>query len=321
MTTGEKTRALREWAFFTSLVVITGLAGIFLPPAYFLATVALPVPVALLVVRLDIRYGILSLAAAGTILIFLVPQPVAALVLIMHYGLLGILYGLLFKNHVSPGRSIAAGLLGAAVLALLSVGLIYALTGANPFVLSPEARQAAENWVAANQQAGTFHELPPEWQESFGKNIIAVFELFIPGQFIVTAAAASAITYFLARAVLRRLNFPLPPEPVFTRMSFPWYSIWGLITGLGLTLAGDQFSLQPAAKAGKNILFILFYAYLALGLSVAAYFYQKIKLAGPIKIFLVFLAVIYFPFSTVIILLLGVTDPLVNFRRLPAGKG
>lgn len=320
MTTGDKTRALSEWAFFTSLAVTIGLAGIYLPPLYFLATVFLPLPVLLLVLRLDTRYGVLGLAAAGLFLLILVPEPMAALILIIHYGMLGILYGLLFKNHVSSGKNIAAGLLGTAFLALLSVALIIVLTGQNPFVLGQESRRMAEQWLAANQSSGAFNGVPPEWQGDFGENMIRIFELFIPGQFIVTSAAAAAFTYFLARAALRRLNFFLPPPPVFTRMFFPWYSVWGLIIGLGLTLAGDHFALQLAAKIGKNILFILFYVYLALGLSVTVYFARRVKLAGPIKIVLLFLALVYFPFSTAAVLTLGVVDPLINFRRLPAEK-
>lgn len=318
MTTGEKTRALSEWAFFTSLAAVIGLTGIYLPPLYFIATVFLPLPVILLVVRLDTRYGVLGLAAAGLLLLILIPEPLAVFVLIIHYGLLGILYGLLFKNHASSGKNVAYGLLGAAVLTLFSAALVYALTGENPFVLGQEGRQIAEQWLASNQSAGAFDGVPPEWQGSFGETMLALFELFIPGQFIVTSAVAAGITYFLARVILRRLSFFLPPAPAFTRMALPWYSVWGLIMGLGLTLAGDHFSLQLAAKVGKNIMFVLFYVYLALGLSVAAYYFRKISLARTAKIIFLFLAAAYFPFSVVIIILLGVVDPLMNLRRLPA---
>jgi len=317
LTTGEKTRALWEWAFFTSVAVVIGLMGTYLPPLYFVATVFIPLPVILLVVRLDTRYGVLGLAAAGLLLLMLIPKPLVVLVLIIQYGLLGLLYGLLFKNQVSSGKNIAAGLMGAAVLALFSMTMVYTLTGENPFVLGQEGRRMAEQWLAANQSAGAFNGVPADWQDSFGETMIALFELFIPAQFIVTSAVAAAITYFLARVSLRRLNFILPPPPAFTRMSLPWYSVWVLIAGLGLTLSGDQFSLELAARVGKNILFVLFYVYLALGFSVAAHYFRKIKLARAAKIIFLFLAAAYLPFSVVIILLLGVADSLMNFRRLP----
>jgi hypothetical protein len=113
------------------------------------------------------------------------------------------------------------------------------------------------------------------------------------------------------------MHFELTPLPAFSRLSVPWYIIWGLITGLGLTLAGDFLSIPLAGKIGKNILFILFYVYLVLGASVAVYYYRIIKLARPIKLALLALGLVYLPFSVSLFLILGVADPLINLRQLP----
>ncbi len=320
ITIAGKNRPLREWALFSFLLLVAGLIGIVLPPLSFLVKIGFPVPLILIALKLDSRYSFLGLAVAAIPLWLLAPDQAAMVGFIAKYGLLGILYGLLFKNYVSSGKSMAAGVLGASVLALFSSVLIYTLTGETPFILSQEGRQAVEQWLLLNQNAGAFNNLPPEMQEVLFKNVIDLFELFIPGQFIVTSAVEAVLTYLLTRVLLRRLKYPLTPGLPFSGISFPWYVIWGLIVGLGLTLAGDQFSMPAVSKTGKNILFILFYAYIFSGLSVAAYFYQKIKLAGPLKVLLVIIAFIYFPFSMVIILLLGLADPLVNFRRLTLKK-
>ncbi len=317
MTNGNKTGALSEWAFFTLLAVLAGLVGLYLPFLATLATICLPLPLILLVIRRDVRYGLIGLAAAGLILVVLSSEPVMTMVLIVSYGLLGILFGLLFKNRISSWKSFLIGLLGSVSLALVSAAAIYLLNGENIFVLNEEARQAAAQWWAANQGAMTFSDVPAEWQEEFTSKVLAMLELLIPGQYLITSAASAAVTYFLARVVLKRFNFPLPPAFDLTRMYFPWYSVWGLITGLGLTLAGDYFTLPLAAKVGKNILFILFYVYLTLGLSVGAYFFRKVKVARLIKFIFLFLAILYFPFSLLVFLLLGVVDPLINLRRLP----
>ncbi|BAF61069.1 MAG: YybS family protein [Pelotomaculum sp.] len=319
MKPGDKTRALAEWGLLTALAVVIGLAGVFLPPLYFFTAVLFPVPLILLVMKLDSCYGLAGLAAAAVFLIIFVPAP-AAVVLIVQYGLLGILYGILFKNRVSSGATVSAGLLGACVLALAAACLVYALTGENPFVFDEENVRAAEQWLAENYGAGALKNVPPELQGDFSKKIISFMELFIPGQFVITSAFAAAVTYFLARAVLIRLGFSLPPALAFSRITLPWYSIYGLIAGLGLTLAGDQFSVPAAARAGKNILFVLFYVYLVLGVSVAAYFYRLVSLPGPVKVIFLLMALIYLPFAAALVLALGVTDPLVNLRRLPSLK-
>lgn len=315
MTTGEKNRALAQWAFFTLLVAVMSLAGIYLPPLYFIATVLLPLPVMMMVLRFDIRYAALGLTAA-LFLAMLITRNMETAFYVLQFGLLGICYGLLFKNRVTPGKNIAAGIICSVALSLFFAVGFYLLTGNNPFVIGEGGRQAAEQWLAVNQSAGVFNDLPAEWQGSFGESVIATFELLIPGQYVVTAAAEAAFTYLIAAAYLRRINYFSPPSPAFTALSLPWYSVWGLIIGLALTLAGDFFSWAPAAKIGKNILFILFYLYLILGLSVSAYFFRKVNLAKPIKFFLLILSAVYLPFSIMIILLLGVVDPLVNLRRL-----
>lgn len=320
MIAGTQNRAPWEWAFFTSLAALSGLLGLFLPILSFFVAVFLPLPFILLLVRLDLRYGLLGLFTAGLLTALVAPKPLAVLLLYAHYGILGLLYGLLFKNHVSSGANLAAGLLGAGFLALLAAGLYYALSGANPFGFDPETRQVAEQMLAASQDAGALEDLSPEWQEDFSGKIVSIIELFIPSVMVMNSVLTSAVTFFLARLALLRLNFSLPAAPVFTRMSLPWYSIWGLIAGLGLTLAGDHFGLTLAARIGKNLLFLLFYVHLALGLSVAAYYYRKVNLARPVKIIIVLIAAVYFPFSIGLLLVLGVTDPLINLRRLPAAR-
>ncbi|NLI11474.1 YybS family protein [Pelotomaculum propionicicum] len=316
MTTGEKTAALAQWAFFTSLVIVVGLGGIYLPPLYFIAAVLLPLPVMMLVLRLDLRYAALGLLVGALFLGILINSHLEADLFVLKFGLLGVCYGLLFKNRVAPGKSLAAGILCSVALTLIFAAGFYFLTGNNPFVLGEEGLQAAEQWLAANQSAGLFNDLPAEWQSSFGESVVATFELLLPGQYVVTAAIEAACAFLLAVAWLRRVNYFTSAPPAFTALSLPWYSVWGLITGLALTLGGDLFSWTLAAKTGKNILFVLFYLYLILGLSVFIYFFRKVNLAKPIKISILILAVVYLPFSLMIILLLGVVDPLVNLRRL-----
>jgi len=318
---GEKTRGLLEWVVLTALVAFTGLAGIFLPSLYSLSIILMPLPVILLVLRLDARYAILGLFAGGGLMLFAGQDPVMVLVMVIHYGLLGIVFGLLFKNRVSSGKSLLAGLSAAAFLAIASMALVYALTKENPLVLGQENRRMLEEWVAVNRQMRGFDGMLPEWQENLDRNLISFFELLIPGQLVVASAISAAITYFLSRIVVERLlKYRLPQLPAFSAIYLPWYSIWGLIAGLGLLLLGDQFALPLLDKAGKNILFVLFNVYLVFGLSVVTYFSRKVKLALPLKVIFLFLAFSYLPFSVAVLLLLGATDPLINFRRLPALK-
>ncbi|MDD4237758.1 MAG: DUF2232 domain-containing protein [Desulfotomaculaceae bacterium] len=320
MLTGNKPRALSEWAFFTSLAILFVLAGLYVPFLGLLATVVFPLPLILLVLRLDTRYAGLSLVVAGTCLFILLPGQTPSLLMLLPVGFLGILYGLLFKNQVSPGASILSGLAGATLLTLLSALLIDILAGIKLFALDQDSRLFVEQWLATNSGVGVFSDLPPELQGNLNQNVTSLYELFIPGQYIVASAAAAVLSYFAARIVLKRMQFELPPVPAFSRVLCPWYIVWGLIVGLSMTLVGDYLSIPLVGIIGKNMLFVLFYFHLVLGISVAMYFFRSVKLARAFKLALLALGLVYLPFSISIFLMLGVVDPLINMRKLPEAK-
>ena len=318
MTIGEKPGTLAQGAFFTALFVAIGLAGIYLPSLNFFAAMLLPLPVVLLVLKADMRYGIIGLASAGLILINLIP-PESAFVLVFQYGLLGLLYGVLFKVRATSGNILSFGMLYAASSALLYMVLISLFTSNNLFSIGEEERRLIEQTMAAYRDAGIYNSIPAELQGEVSESMLSTFELLIPGRFMLQAATYAAVTFFLARSCLQRFNYFLTPGLTFASISLPWYSIWGPIAGLALTLAGDQYSWALGARTGKNILFMLFWLYLITGLSVAAYFFRKIKVVWFIKLIFLVFAVLYTPFSMMIVVLLGVADPLVNFRRLQSG--
>lgn len=311
---GVKPGALAEWAFFTLIFAVAALAGFYLPVLDFLVAILLPLPIMLIVLKFDVRYAVLGLAVAG--LFFFIFMPAAAVfIFVFRYGLLGVVFGLLFKNRVSSGQILSAGMAYAGIAALLYLILNY-VAGNNLFIVGEEVRVSFEQALAAYRESGLLNNMSIESQENLGASIIATYELLFPGQYIVSAAALAAVTYIFARALIARLNYFLAPGLPFTMVSLPWYSIWGLILGLALTLAGDSFSWLPAAKIGKNILYMLFWLYIILGLSVAAYFFPRINVAWPLKLIFLILVLAYPPFSMVGLVLLGVTDPLINFRRL-----
>ncbi|MEG3072336.1 MAG: DUF2232 domain-containing protein [Candidatus Syntrophopropionicum ammoniitolerans] len=205
MTTGERARALAKWAFFTLVFVVAGLVGFYLPMFEFLAAMLLPLPIMLIILRFDARYAILGLTVAG-LLFFVFMPPASVFVLLFRYGLLGILLGLLFKNRIASGKILTAGMAYAGVAALLYLTLSY-LTGNNLFAMGEEMHSALEQAMAAYRDAGMLNNIPADLQESFGRSIIATYELLFPGQYIISAVVLAAGTYFFARAFLARLNY------------------------------------------------------------------------------------------------------------------
>lgn len=302
-----------EWAFLTVILFLAGMGALFPSPFFFLFNIFLPMPVIIMVLRLDAGYALLSLLATGFGLAAFSP-PVAAFAITSHYGLPGLVFGLLFKNNVSSVKNLLFGTASALLLSLLSVAAIYAYTGYNPLVLGQDEIDLIREWFSASAVA----TIPPYGLDGSAAEVfIRFFGLLKPGLFFISIGTSAVFTYFLARFILSRLNFPLPGVPPFNLMSFPWYTVWFLIAGLFLTLLGDYFYLEIPAGVGKNILLVYVYVSFFLGLSVAAYYYGRINVARPVKIILAVFLAMYFPFSAALLVFLGTADPLVNFRRLP----
>jgi uncharacterized protein YybS (DUF2232 family) len=316
-----KIGALPEWAFFTSITIVLFLALFYVPFFELLAKVLLPLPFVLLVLRLDTRYAALSLVVAGACLFYFAPGYTPALLLFLPLGLLGILFGLLYKNRVAPLVTLAAGLGLSALLTLLSAWLLDVVKGIKLFIIDQDRRIMLEQILTAYSNAGAFNNMSQEMQSGLYEKVMNFYEIFLPGQYIIEGAFFAGLAYFMSRAMLGRMRYSLSPLPPFSEVRCPWYIVWSLILGLGLTLAGD-YSAQPLVeKIGKNILFVFFYVYLVLGLSVVIYIARRIKIPGVFKAALLILGLIYLPFSITVLLLCGIVDPLTDLRNLPEADG
>ncbi|RJQ32510.1 MAG: DUF2232 domain-containing protein [Peptococcaceae bacterium] len=320
MPAGEKARVLAESAFLTAMMVFLGVVGLSFPPLFFIVFLFIPLPLIIFVRRHHIKYSLPVLLVADAVILGLAPELSSAWVLIIYFNGLGLLYGLFFKNHIPAGRSIFVGACGASLLVLLAIFFVLATTGSNLFSLDQETRTLVLQSMETYRWAWALKGTSAEAQAELINKTVDIIELFIPGQLVVTVVASAVVTYLLAHRIFTRWHYQVTPIPSFSEMRFPWYTVWGLIAGLSLALLGDLLYVLWLSKAGKNLLFILFHVFLALGLSVAVYYYRRLSLAAWTRFLLFILAVFYFPISMAVLFLLGVVDTLVNLRSLSEEK-
>lgn len=318
MPAGREKGPFLRWVFLTGAALVIALAGSRQPGLHFLAAALLPVPFALLVILLDIYFAAACLLLVGPLL-FLWTNTAGTFFMLLEKGCLGILYGILFKNRVRADRALAAGVAAAVLLSFAAALLIFVSGGGSVLALDEETRLEFFRLIDAWRETGAIENLPLNWQQDFANRVVYYYELLLPGQYTLSAAVLGALSFFALALVSSVFKFNLPPGPGFSRISYPWYSIWGLIAGLGFILAGDQFSLRILVITGLNILFVLFYAFLLLGTSVALFFWKAIKMPFIFRFLIVLLAFFYLPIAATVLLLLGITDPLINYRRLPGG--
>jgi hypothetical protein len=208
----------------------------------------------------------------------------------------------LWRPSNRPGRAVAATVAAGAALVVwmrrLGIGWTDLVTGVD--------RDLAAYQTALGQQwrnAGA----SPEMVERAAAAMHSAAELFP-----ALLALASIAGLRLAWAWYHRLAaHPLgaPPAP-FRSFRFNDQLVWGLVAGLGLSLAPLPEAWQ---LLGANLLLALGALYAVRGLAV--FLAQSGRVTGPMIIVLALITFFLLPFVVGGLTLLGLADTWLNFRR------
>ncbi|NLO88750.1 MAG: DUF2232 domain-containing protein [Clostridia bacterium] len=276
------------------------------------------VPTMVVTARWGILMGLVNVAVSWVMLSVLM-GPWLSFFPVLQFGSLGLISGLLLNKGKSSGRIIAAGM----IVSMLVVGSILyfpILMG----IFQEEGMGAiygkANAFLEAWEEAGLLEQFEKQGisRDELERSLRAavVWTVSLLPSIIATYSAASSFCNFLgARAVLLRKGFEVPKFPPFREWRVPWYSSWVVISGLGLALLGDFIKVRSLFVMGLNLIILYMPLAFIIGLSVGVNFYGRIK-SHFVKLIILFTAIIYLPFTLILLLLLGVFDPLLNFRKL-----
>ena len=309
---------IRGFAFTVISTVFLGVTNIYIPFFGLISTFVWAAPTAVLTVREGVRTGILGVFTAGAFLA-LFTTPVWAALAAAQFGALGLIMGFLFRKGTHAGQIIITG----TVISILTTGLLFFL----PFLLSQgqeglvgtlenSAQEITQLW----ENTGVMDQLrqqgldASEIQASIKSAVKWIVRLF-PSILVVTAAATAFINFLVARGTLFKAGVPVSSFPAFRRWFLPWYISWGVIFGLGITLLGDYVKNETLLVLGQNILYLHFPVIFTIGLSVIVFFYHKAK-SRLLTWVVVFAAIFYLPVTIFLLLLVGVFDPLFDFRKV-----
>lgn len=306
------TRALADVALTAFLTAVLGLLGMFIPPFLFLVSILMPIPLAVLVKRRGLYTALLSLAVTGLLLMMLYPSPLKVLLVFILFGPLGIVLGLLYKNHVAPGHALVAASVVSTVSYLTVIALTSLIAGVNLEMMQTAINESMNMVFSMYQQAGT--PIPADQQELF-RDAIKASLMLLPAYFIIHGIVSANLSYLVGSKVLRRLDYKVNALPPFSQWRLPWYTIWGIILGLILFLGGNHFALNTVKVIGQNILTVALFIFFVIGLSVVAHYYKLIPFSKPFKILFLFLLILYIAFMYPAIMVLGVLDTVINLRR------
>lgn len=313
----------KEFLLLTASALIPALIWLYVPPLAVVAAFVIPVPVAILVMRMDTRYALGTVAVIVVLLTVISGRPHTALLIAMETGPLGLLLGLLFKNRVSSGRSMAVAAVFSLVIAAGVLLSGYLITGESPFVLNERQKYIFDQerllFDQMLGQTGGMDQSSVRELEQVINRVEAMWPVISLSMTLTWFLVLSFVSYWFTRLVLGRLGYKLPAVRPFTRWRLPWYAIWGIIAGLLLMLAGDYRQVAGLAVTGKALLWAAAFVFAVIGMSVAGFFFKRWGASSPIKVIGVVILVIYLPLSAVMLAIGGITDTILNIRRLSPG--
>lgn len=316
--------SLIESALAAGLTVVLVLLGLNLPSMQVVISFIWSIPLILLAIRYNLRVAALSAVAAFVLTLFYT-DAIKAIIVFIQLVPLGLVYGYLIKARAKVGSIILWG----SLTALISLFFVSVL-GFIFFGFSPS------NWIEEMQRdmqhiienygyegllngTGTGREKGVEIEATL-RGFFESLMLLTPGMLVVGTIFSALLNFFIARFVLLRLNIKVPSIPPFRHWRLPWYFIWGVIAGLVLWLLGDYWELSLLKTAGQNVLYIYFPFVIIIGCAVVIYFAARWKIPTPLKIMLGIIALLYLPYTLMVVTLLGLFDMVFNYRKLSEKK-
>ena len=199
----EDARRLVETAFLSSTAALLWLVSVYLNPALPLVRLFFPLPVAIAVLRWNVRAGQMCLTVS-TLLLTVLLGPTRSIIYLMPYGLLGLWLGWLWQRQQGWVYSVSTGSI------LSSLGLIFQLllssllVGENLWALFTLQLTGFVNWLL---------DVSLSWMGLHVVATVALVRLAIVGLVVVNSVIYVFTLHLVAALIVEKLGQALPPPP------------------------------------------------------------------------------------------------------------
>jgi uncharacterized protein YybS (DUF2232 family) len=319
------TKPLVEGALAAALAAILALVGLYIPILSSLATIVWTIPITLMVARYSLRDGLLAVIVT-MVLVIILSNPLTAVLYVAQFGVVGLFYGLALKRQLSAGSSILGGV-GISIISTVIITLAsLQIMGITLSDLGQQLQSSVDSIVEFYRRAGVLEDyqaqgITEEALREAATQIVLFFQRILPGLLAVGAAITASLNYLIVQLVARRLQIPVVSLPPFREWQMPWYLTWGVVVAFAALLAGDYFGLSWLMIGGQNLLVLYAPFLIIFGIAVVSYYYQKSKLPRWFKASLIIFSCFYISITVVLIMSVGLFDPLFNYRKLGSKEG
>lgn len=307
-------RRLAEGAMLVASAVIFGMSAAYLPLLWLVALFLLPIPLALMVRRFGVGFGLAGILATAVILSLFI-GPVGAVSMLLAMGGVGFWYGYAARQRYSPWLTLVLGVVFSAMGMTVLLVLSSLVAGVGIADFTAQVHNFVDFYVTTMEKNGNLQSvLGSMTAEEFAAALEARVLQMLPASLVMMSMLAAGVAYALNTYVFRRLGYAVAKLPPFVEWRLPWYALWGLILALAAYLIGRQMDISALIVFANNVMYLYEPLMLLTGLT---FVYWQIFFWNMRWMLFLLLFMVIFAFQAIapVLMLVGLIDSLFDLRQ------
>ncbi|HHT37113.1 MAG: YybS family protein [Candidatus Wallacebacter cryptica] len=307
-----KTRAVTEGAMTAVIIVLLSLLNFTFGFFSFL----IPVPLAVIVFRHNLRTGMLVSFASAAVASLVFVTPLIGLDILI-VGFMGIVLGLVVKENFSFTRIFLIGVGAAALSLILRLTALALIADYNLIADFTQLwNNMSEQMLSMWQHMEMSPDLLAQYKEVF-TSMPSLFAMLIPIYILVSSLLETILCLLVLNIVMKRFGVAMPKFSPFIHWKLPWYFVWGYIISKALTIVHAYFPNQVFQAVVVNIDIFFSGAFFIQGLAILWFYLTQAEIRKSFRILItIFLLLTGNVLIYNILVMLGVLDTWFDVRKL-----
>jgi len=310
-----QTSRLTESAFIAGILLIFAIVGTLIFPFidYIYA-----LPAIILAKRHDYKASIMALVTAGIIATILLGVQAGLYYLVLYTPMAATMSYFIDKDK-KPAMTIGFGGLAYLISFIILLFIMQLFLGLNLIEYVTEAfQQSFEMQEGLFSNFEGFQDQLESSREMYD-NMLDLIIMIMPGILIATSLSMVVINYLVAQKIGKRLKARIRPLGDFKNFKLPNNIVLGMLVIFGLTLIVGQFNIVDYETLSANILFLFQIVFFLQGLALVRFLMGKYNINRFLRV-LIFIFIIINPAFSLVVILAGIADVLLDFRKLKESK-
>lgn len=303
-----------EGGILAAVSIIFAFISVYIPLIGAFVNMIWPVPIILLGVRHGYKWSIMATVVSG-LLIAMMVHPLQAISVVVGFGLIGIALGYALHAQYSAGKTLLYGSIASFVSKIAVIGIGLAITGVNPIDFQASTMSATIAQIMDFYRGMGMSEEDLTKMEQSVTGMIDIIKIILPAGFLLAAISDTALNFWVAKIVLKKLGHTVKPFPPFKEWNLPRAILWFFAIAVVMVYVGRTQNQQLVYNIGMNLQVIVSVVLLVQGLALFYYLadkYKWSKLARGILLFMIFTNGIF----TQVIIFAGAFDVAFDYRKL-----